>query len=103
MNSHEQPSPQMNEKDTRRGERPFSMLRWALIGLYAFIIVFFTISNIPFGSVEASIYAFVLFVIALLHGRERYGLKNMAIFFLVTFAITLFFEALSVHALSLIH
>jgi putative membrane protein len=98
MHLHEQPGPPMNEKDTRRGERPFSKLRWSLIGLYAFIIVFLQIAKNPVGTeIEASIYSFVVFVIAGLHGRERYALKNMAIFFLVTWATSLFFEALSIN------
>jgi len=88
----------MNEKDKRRGERPFSELRWSLIGLYAFIVVFLQISKNPLGTaIEAAIYSFVVLVIAGLHGRERYGLKNLAIFFFVTSAISLFFEALSIH------
>ena len=94
----EQPSSPANDKNTREAERPFSKLRWSLIALYAFIIVFLQISKNPVGGeIEASVYAFVVFVIAGLHGRERYGLKNMAIFFLVTWAISLFFEALSIH------
>jgi putative membrane protein len=98
MPSPEQPGSPVNDKNTRKGERPFSKLRWPLIGLYAFIIVFLQISKNPVGSeIEASIYAFVVFVIAGLHGRERYGLKNMAIFFLVTWAVSLFFEALSIN------
>jgi len=98
MHSHEQPGPPVNNKDTRRGERLFSKLRWSLIGLYAFIIVFLQISKNPVGTaIEASIYSFVVLVIAGLHGRERYGLKNLGIFFLVTWAISLFFEALSIH------
>ena len=98
MHSHEQPGSPVNDKDTRRGERPFSKLRWSLIGLYAFIIVFLQISKNPVGSpIEAAIYAFVVFVIAGLHGRERYGLKNITIFFLVTWAVSLFFEALTIH------
>jgi uncharacterized membrane protein len=92
----------MNEKDTRRRERPFSELRWSLIGLYAFIIVFLQISKNPVGSAIAG--SIVVFVIAGLHGRERYGLKNIAIFFLVTWAVSLFFEALSVNTtLLLVH
>ena len=98
MHSREQPSSPANDKNTREGERPFSKLRWSLIALYAFIIVFLQISKNPIGGeIAASVYAFVVFVIAGLHGRERYGLKNMAIFFLVTWAISLFFEALSIH------
>ncbi|MGA7470142.1 MAG: carotenoid biosynthesis protein [Halobacteriota archaeon] len=60
--------------------------------------MFLQISKNPIGGeIAASVYAFVVFVIAGLHGRERYGLKNMAIFFLVTWAVSLFFEALSIN------
>ena len=97
MHSPEQPGPPMDEKDTCNGKRQFSKLRWSLIGLYALSIVFLQISKNPLGSTtEASIYALVVFVLAGLHGRERYGLKNIGIFLLVTWAISLFFEALSV-------
>jgi len=47
--------------------------------------------------IEYTIYAFVVFVIAGLHGRERYALKNITIFFLVTWAVSFFFEALTIH------
>jgi putative membrane protein len=95
MPSPEQPGSPVNDKDIRRGEGPFSKLRWSLIGLYAFVIVFLQISKNPVGSAIGG--SIVIFVIAGLHGRERYALKNMAIFFLVTWAVSLFFEALSVN------
>ena len=98
MDIHEQPGSTVNDRDTRRGERPFSKLRWSLIGFFAFIIVFLQIAKNPVGSpIEHTIYAFVVFVIAGLHGRERYGLKNITIFFLVTWAVSFFFEALTIH------
>jgi len=98
MHSGEQPRSLMNEKGTRRGQGTFSELRWSLIGLYAFIIIFMQIFKNPVGSVtEAAIYSLVVFVIAGLHGRERYGLKNVTIFFLVTWAVSFFFEALTIH------
>ncbi len=98
MHSREQPNSPVNDKDTRRGEMPVSKLRWSLIGLYAFIIVLLQISKNPVGSpIEYTIYAFVVFVIAGLHGRERYALKNITIFFLVTWAVSFFFEALTIH------
>ena len=98
MHSHEQLGSPVDDKDTRRVERPFSKLRWSLIGLYAFIIVFLQISKNPIGSpIEGAIYNVVVFVIAGLHGRVRYGLKNITIFFLVTWAVSLFFEALTIH------
>jgi putative membrane protein len=37
-----------------------------------------------------------LFIIALLHGTERYGKKNILIFFLITWAVSFFFENLSI-------
>ena len=49
MHSREQPSSPANDKNTREAERPFSKLRWSLIALYAFIIVFLQISKNPVG------------------------------------------------------
>lgn len=37
-----------------------------------------------------------LFVVASLHGFARYGLKNLVVLFLLTWVISLFFEALSI-------
>lgn len=37
-----------------------------------------------------------LFTASFLHGYERYGFRNMLIFFLITFAVSLTFEALSI-------
>jgi putative membrane protein len=53
-------------------------------------------------AVNPIIYAFSVFVIAGLnvfaglHGVERYGFKSTAIFFVITWVVSLFFEALSI-------
>jgi putative membrane protein len=47
-------------------------------------------------SLDSILVTIFLFSIAVLHGLERYGWKNLAFFFLVTFAVSFTFENLSV-------
>jgi len=47
-------------------------------------------------AVAPAIYALLILVIVGVHSRERYGLTNTVILFMITWAISLFFEALSI-------
>ncbi|MGZ4928216.1 MAG: carotenoid biosynthesis protein [Halobacteriota archaeon] len=86
-------------KDTepQSTKRPYSKLRWTLIGLFVVVTVLLDASTNPILlAVNPIIYAFLIFVIAGLHSAERYGLKNTVVLFIITWLVSLFFEALSI-------
>jgi uncharacterized membrane protein len=76
----------------------FNKLRWSLI--VAFLIVnlllIFTYKNPNLLAIDSFLVTAILFIFAVLHGTERYGKKNIAIFFLITWAVSFFFENLSI-------
>ncbi|MDD1775138.1 MAG: carotenoid biosynthesis protein [Methanobacterium sp.] len=84
----------------------FNRFRWALIILFLILSIFTALgTKIPFlssvdplilNSVESLIFTILIFIIVLLHGIERYNKKGMVLFFLITFAVSYFFENLSI-------
>jgi len=84
----------MKGEEAKSDERPISKLRWSLIGLFAVISIFLVL-YINHASFPI-IYASVLFVIASIYSIERYSFKNTAIFFMITWIVSLSFEALSI-------
>ncbi len=76
----------------------FSKLRWSLIFIFLMvnILLIFTYQNSNLLALDSFLVTALLFILAVLHGRERYGGKNIAIFFLITWAVSFFFENLSI-------
>lgn len=80
-----------------KSEQRLNIIRWL------FIVIFFCITVISgffyFGIMKNIIPIAItvcIFVVVWLHGTERYGWKNLLIFFLLTWIISNFFEALSI-------
>jgi len=84
----------------------FNRFRWSLI-IFLLILTIFTafgtkvsflssIDPLILNSVLSLIFTILFFIIVFLHGIERYGKKGMLIFFIITFAISYFFENLSI-------
>lgn len=71
--------------------------RHYLIFLFLIVII---IASFDWGPVVNGIMpvltVITLFIASWLHGLERYGWKNMGVFFGITFFVSLFFEALSI-------
>lgn len=86
------------DKTIKKDEMVFNKLRWSLIVLFfiADILITFTYNLPGVSTLKPIIMAIFLFIIAGLYGRERYGLKNMIILFLITWFVSNFFEALSI-------
>ncbi len=76
----------------------FSKLRWSLIFIFLIvnILLIFTYQNSNLLALDSFLVTALLFILAIFHGRERYGGKNIAIFFLITWTISFFFENLSI-------
>jgi uncharacterized membrane protein len=74
-----------------------SMIRWMLIAIYLLVTLVSPFWNTPFSQNFLPI-ALVcsIFITACLHGKARYGVKNMVVFFIITWAVSHFFEALSI-------
>ena len=69
--------------------------RWIVIGiLFLSVALLFLLPQSEF--VLASIGAIIISVFAFWHGNQRYGMKNMIIFFLITWVVSNFFESLSI-------
>ena len=75
-----------------------SKLRWSLIFIFLMvnILLIFTYKNSNLLALDSFLVTALLFILALFHGKERYGGKNIAIFFLITWAVSFFFENLSI-------
>ncbi|MDP1603341.1 MAG: carotenoid biosynthesis protein [Legionella sp.] len=74
-----------------------SPIRWTLIALFFLITL---VSGFVYSGIMqviipiASVLTF--FLAMFLHGNERYGLKNIIIFFVITWVVSHFFEAMSI-------
>lgn len=69
--------------------------RWLLIGLMFVLTAYLLIApemQAPLGP----LFSILIAVFAFWHGYQRFGMKNMVIFFLVTWVISHFFEAFSI-------
>ncbi|MFA6916796.1 MAG: carotenoid biosynthesis protein [Parachlamydiales bacterium] len=74
-----------------------SLVRWIVIIIFLVVTV---ISSFDLGpninAIMPVLSVISLFCAACLHGKIRYGLKNLAIFFIITWLVSHFFEALSI-------
>jgi uncharacterized membrane protein len=76
----------------------FNKFRWSLVAVYFIfnILLIFTYKNPSLLAVDSLLTTALLFVIAIFHGTERYGKRNMMIFFIITLVVSFFFENLSI-------
>lgn len=83
---------------TDKPETSFNKLRWSLIIVYFIIniLMIFTLKDPNLQEIDYFLATAFIFILALLHGIERYGNKNMLIFFLVTWVVSFSFENLSI-------
>ncbi|MGZ7209938.1 MAG: carotenoid biosynthesis protein [Methanobacterium sp.] len=85
----------MDEKTARK----FNKLRWSLIVVYLIvnILTIYTYRNPSLLAIDTFLVTAFLFIIAILHGTERYDKKNLVIFFLITWVVSFSLENLSIH------
>lgn len=85
-------------KENLKHLKTFNKFRWSLIVLFLIvnILLIFTYQNPNLLAIDSFLVTAILFILALLHGNERYGKKNITIFFLITWAVSFFFENLSI-------
>ncbi len=76
----------------------FNKLRWSLIVIFLIvnILLIFTYQNSNLLAIDSFLVTALLFILAIFHGSERYGKKNILIFFLITWAVSFSFENLSI-------
>lgn len=88
----------MNEKTVDKDLGKFNKLRWSLIVVFLIvnILLIFTYKNPNLLAIDSFLVTALLFILAVLHGAERYGKKNILIFFLITWAVSFSFENLSI-------
>ena len=78
--------------------KTFNKFRWSLILIFLIfnILLIYTYKNPNLLAVDSFIVTALLFLIAVFHGTERYGKKNLSIFFIITLVVSFFFENLSI-------
>ena len=70
---------------------------WTLVGIFFVVTCISSFDwNPQFNAIMPILSVISLFAASFLHGFLRYGIKNMVIFFLITWVVSLFFEALSI-------
>ena len=83
---------------TTKKNREFSILRWSVI---AVIFVTYAITrfsnNTMLSDITRPLGPICICLLACLHGVKRYGFRNLAIFFVVTWIVSNFFEGLSIY------
>jgi uncharacterized membrane protein len=88
----------MNEITAENVKGAFSKFRWSLVVVYLIfnVLLIFTYKNPNLLAVDSLLATGLLFIIAVFHGSERYGKKNMFIFFVITLIVSFSFENLSI-------
>lgn len=85
-----------DEKD-KFGAMNTNLLRWMFILIFLIVTI---ISSFDLGDflndLMPSVSVLLLCIVVLLHAKIRYGIKNTLVFLLITFIVSLFFEALSI-------
>ncbi|USQ15442.1 carotenoid biosynthesis protein (plasmid) [Legionella lytica] len=78
--------------DTQTG-----IIRWMVITIYLLATLFSAVWHGPVAELFLPIILILaIFTSACLHGAQRYGIKNVIIFFIITWLISHFFEAISI-------
>ncbi|WP_240489474.1 carotenoid biosynthesis protein [Legionella parisiensis] len=73
------------------------MMRWTVITIYFLATLFSAAWHGPLAVIFLPIIlVLTIFISSCLHGKERYGLKNLILFFIITWLVSHFFEALSI-------
>jgi uncharacterized membrane protein len=86
-------------ENTQKIRNSFNKFRWSLIAVFFIfnILFIFTYKNPNLLAADSILTTALLFIIAVFHGMERYGKKNIAIFFMITLFVSFFFENFSIH------
>lgn len=75
----------------------FNEVRWFIILIFLAITILCSFWKTPFANEVAPIISIAaIFSAVWLHGTVRYGIKNLIVFFLITWIVSNFFEALSI-------
>lgn len=75
----------------------FNPVRWAFIVIYLILTIASVFWHSPLAwEIVPIVLVFSIFIAVSLHGKERYGIKNLLIFFIITWFVSHFFEALSI-------
>lgn len=73
------------------------VIQWVVIGFYFAVTLLTGFWQTPTATEFLPVMVvFAIFIAAWIHGQRRYGLKNMLVFFLITWLVSHFFEAFSI-------
>lgn len=81
-----------------KNAKTLNKFRWSLILVFFVVnvLLIFTYKDPDLLAMDSFLVTAILFILAVLHGSERYGKKNILIFFLITWLVSFFFENLSI-------
>lgn len=92
VKTNNQPLPQVSQSKIS------TILIWALLGIFLVNSMLFSLTNFDiFPIISPSINITCLTLAAFIHGFRRYGIKNLLVFFLISWSISTFLEATSIH------
>lgn len=85
----------INLTSKKNKSKSYNLFRWTLI---TFIILIFVLSPIieQVKIVARPVFSIFLVFFAFLHGTERYGFKNISLFFIIVWIVSNFFESTSI-------
>lgn len=96
----------MGETTVQKDIKGFNKFRWALIIIFLISVVLMgvytrlpglnSMDSMVFNAVGSILVTLLMLLIVVLHGVERYGKKNMLIFFLITAGVAYLFENINV-------
>ncbi|MFV0518850.1 MAG: carotenoid biosynthesis protein [Lachnospirales bacterium] len=75
-------------------ERTIDYVKWGCLVLFAILTIASQIPGVPF--ILQVVQWFPLIAFAVIHGCQRYGWKNMLIYFVITWVVSNFLESLSI-------
>jgi len=83
---------------TEKEGKTFNWFRWSLIIVFLIVnlLLIFTYKDPNLLAIDSFLVTALLFILAVFHGTERYGKKNILIFFLITWLVSFSFENLSI-------
>ena len=88
----------MGNQTVQNDGKGFNKLRWSLILVFLIfnILIVFSYNNTNLLALDSFLVTALIFIVVFIYARERYGIKNTVILFLITTGVSLFFENLSV-------
>lgn len=87
----------LNSTSVIQNNKTFHLLTWSLISIIFILTI--TVNSLSLDNLDVLLRSLItlgICAVAWLHGTKRYGVKNMVVFFVITWIVSSSFEALSI-------